>query len=68
MDRRIFKKIIFFDVIEKLLGLRKEVTTFSWVYGIHECIKKGVPLFKRNAFICLVTIMIWFVWPVYRQI
>jgi hypothetical protein len=49
MDRRIFKKIIFFDVIEKLLGLRKEVTTFSWVYGIHECIKKGVPLFKRNA-------------------
>jgi len=28
---------------EKLLGLRKEVTIFSWIYEIHGYIKKGVP-------------------------
>ena len=43
MDSRIFKKIIFFDILRKILGLRKEVTIFRWTYEIHGYIKKGVP-------------------------
>ena len=54
---------------EKLLGLREEIMIFSWIYGVHERIKKRRSLvLKGTPLYILVTIMIWFVWPVYRQI